>query len=146
MRAERLFFGLPHESLYQGFPVPHGFTRFLFENEGIAPYLVAFPWVSVILVGAMDPKSFFRAPDFILRFLAFLALELTLLVILVWSILSPFISYILQLKTDEATALERVFPVGFWITCLTGAATVVLNFVKRRRSKRTSSPSPLPRP
>ena len=102
--------GLHFEELFDGKPLPR-ITEVFVSNPWIANFLLSLPWFVLLGVSFIVPAegSGFRSPgSFVVRYLAFLSIELFLTFILVQALLMPYLTYYMVMSSSEESWTDLV--------------------------------------
>ncbi len=96
-------------------PLPYA-SSILFQNYRALIYVMILPWIAFVGTPVLSRTKGLPENDlFLLRFAAFVAVELLLTVLFLFFLLLPFIPYYALMDMRPNTRLECIATFGFWI-------------------------------
>jgi len=102
--------GIYFEELFGGKPLPK-ITEVFVSNFWLANFLLSLPWFVLLGLPLAFPAegTGFRSPaSFVIRYLAFLSIELFLVFMLVIALLIPFLTYYGVMRSPDETSADVI--------------------------------------
>ena len=97
--------GIHATNTLAGKPLPQ-LTAFFIENRNLPIYLFSFPILYLVGGPLLERSYYFDSERFMLRTLVFLSIESLLLLVSLFAVALPFISYYAVLEENRSTTLS----------------------------------------
>ncbi len=135
IHARKLFADMPMHPPYQGWPLSRDFTPFLWDNHQLIPHVMILPWLVAITSVALSRGSPFELGDFLLRFLTVVVIEVGIFLVLLWTLIQPFVSYIGTGQPPGLTTVEMVSRAIFVVAVMASASGMLWRLIRWKRSE-----------